>query len=68
MTRPYIFAFLLALLVALIGAALFVGIRWDEAKDERKRSDTFERIQDADTSKGDPDVDDAWLRDFLSGL
>lgn len=60
---------ILALVILLaIGAAYYLGTRHDAARDAESATDTLERINDADTSEGDPTADDAWTRDFLDRL
>lgn len=61
-------AVIIALLVALASAGFYAGQRWDDYRDERARADTIERLKDAEKSEGDPDADDAWVRDFVDGL
>lgn len=65
MTRLYVAVAGIIAFAALIGAAVFVGIRWDDAADANAKTETLERIQDADVSEGNATADDAWLRDFL---
>ncbi|MEY1555341.1 hypothetical protein AB3Y40_06865 [Yoonia sp. R2331] len=57
----------LALILVLILTACTLAW-WQGGTGKREadaRADTLERINDADTSKGDPAADDAWLRDWL---
>lgn len=55
-------------MVLLVGAAFYVGSRWDDARDARGATDTLERIDDADISKGNADDDRNWVADFIDGL
>lgn len=61
-------AIILCLLVAFAAGAFYLGTRWQIAEKERARADTLERIQNADTSEGNPDDDRGWIADFVSGL
>jgi hypothetical protein len=58
---------LIALALLIVGS-VYVGIQWDRADDERARADTLERIENADTSKGDAADDIDWVKRFLDGL
>ncbi len=61
-------AAVLFLVVILIGGGFYVGQRWDSEQEARDKSDTIERLKDAEKSEGDPTDDDAWVRDFVDWL
>ena len=68
MTRFYTIIAALVLLMASWGGFYYFGTRADAEDDERRRADTLERVNNADTSKGNADDDRNWVRDFVDSL
>ena len=68
MTRLYIAIAVLVLLAAIIAGSVYIGRQWDSVDDEKAKTETLERVQNADVSKGDAKDDRAWVNDFLDGL
>jgi hypothetical protein len=58
----------LGVLIIVVVGSVYVGMRWDDKSDEKAKVDTLERIQDADTSKGDTEDDRSWVLDFVDRL
>jgi len=68
MIRLYIaFAAVLGLGL-LIAGSIYIGTRWDDAADANAKSETLERTQNADVSKGNANEDRNWVNGFLDGL
>lgn len=62
------------LAVAAVAVAVLVGAWWlidsrarlsDEVDRQQRDLDAWERVGDADLSRGDPDDDRSWLREWL---
>lgn len=52
----------------IIGGAFYLGTRYDATEDADAKTETLERVNDADVSKGSAKLDDAWNRQFIDGL
>jgi len=60
--------FALLAFLAVLAGAVYVGTRLDDADDANAKTETLERVQNADVSKGDAKEDRDWILDFVDGL